>query len=112
GFSSFSGAVYASDGQSIYAGTAQDITQHPDRESENRIVQIQRSNLAQKTILDQEDTAFRGFTLSPSGKRAVTVVTGTGGLSYGRLALLNSDGSGLKWIDFDRIPSNFNWSPD
>lgn len=112
GYASYSGANYAPDGQSIYASTAKDAHKHPDRENENRIVQIRRADLSQKTILEQKETSFRGFSLSPSGKKVATVVAATGGLSYGRLALLNSDGTGLRLIDFDRQPSNFNWSPD
>lgn len=112
GFASYNGASYAPDGQSIYASTAKDSDEHPDRENENRIVQIRRADLSQKTLLEQAGTAFRGFSVSPSGKKAITVVTTTGGLSYGQAALLNSDGTGLKLIDFDRVPSNFNWSPD
>lgn len=112
GYASYSGATYAPDGQSIYAGTAKDADEHPDRENENRIVRIQLADLSQKTILEQKETAFRGFSLSPTGKKAVTVVAATGGLNYGRLALVNSDGTGLRLIDFDRAPSNFNWSPD
>src|SRR5690606_13395513 len=109
---SYNGAAYSPDGQSIYASTARDLSTHPDRVNENRIVQIRRGDLSQKTILEQKETAFRGFSVSPSGKKAATLITATGGLSYGRLALLNSDGTGLKFIDFDRTPSNFNWSPD
>lgn len=112
GYASYSGAEYAPDGQSIYASTAKDPDMHPDRENENRIIQIRRADLSQKTILEQKETSFRGFSLSPSGKKAATVVATTGGLSYGRLALLNSDGTGLKLIDFDRQPSGFNWSRD
>lgn len=112
GYASYNGVVYSPDGQSIYASTARDLSTHPDRVNENRIVQIRREDLSQKTILEQKETAFRGFSVSPSGKKAVTLVSTTGGLSYGRLALLNSDGTGLKFIDFDRIPSDFNWSPD
>jgi len=112
GYTSYGGASYSPDGQSIYASTAKDANEHPDRENENRIVQIRRADLSQKTLLEQKETAFRGFSLSPSGKKAATVVVTTGGLSYGRLALVNSDGTGLKLIDFDRQPSNFNWSAD
>lgn len=112
GYASYGGASYSPDGQSIYASTAKDANEHPDRENENRIVQIRRADLSQKTLLEQKETAFRGFSLSPSGKKAATVVVTTGGLSYGRLALVNSDGTGLKLIDFDRQPSNFNWSAD
>lgn len=112
GYMSYSGASYAPDGQSIYASTAKDTDEHPDRENENRIVRIQRTDLSQKTLMEQKDTAFRGFSLSPSGKKAATVVSATNVLSYGRLALLNSDGTGLRMIDFDRVPSNFNWSTD
>lgn len=112
GYASYSGAGYAPDGQSIYVSTARDADEHPDRENENRIVQIRLADLSQKTILEQKETTYRGFSLSPSGKKAATVTAPTGGLSYGRLALVNSDGTGLKLIDFDRQPSGFNWSAD
>lgn len=112
GYASYSGAGYAPDGQSLYASTARNADEHPDRENENRIVQIRLADLSQKTILEQKETSYRGFSVSPSGKQAATVTATTGGLSYGRLALVNSDGTGLKLIDFDRQPSDFNWSAD
>ena len=112
GYASYNGASYAPDGKSIYASTSLDEHAHPDRERENMIVQIRLDNLSQKRILGQPETSFRGFNVSPSGKKASTLISTTNGLSYAQLALLNSDGTGLKIIDFDRIPSNFNWSPD
>jgi dipeptidyl aminopeptidase/acylaminoacyl peptidase len=112
GFASYNGASYAPDGKSIFVSTAKDSDEHPDRESENKIIQIQLSDLSQKIILSKNETAFRGFSLSPSGKKAATIISGTKGLSYGKLAIVNSDGSQLKEIDFDRVPSGFNWTPD
>ncbi len=113
GYTSYSGATYHPDGKSIYVSSASDVAEHPDRENENRIIRIDLSDLSEKTILEQKETGFRGFNLSPSGNKVVTIMAATGGgLNYGRMTLVNSDGSGLKQIDFDRIPSNFNWSPD
>lgn len=112
GFVSYNGAAYTPDGKSLIVSTARDQDEHPDRESENQILRLSLADLSQKLIISTEKTSYRGFSLSPSGKKAATVVSGTEGLSYGRLAILNSDGSGLKLIEFDRAPSNFNWTPD
>jgi dipeptidyl aminopeptidase/acylaminoacyl peptidase len=112
GFVSYSGANYTPDGKSIVVSTAKDPDEHPDRESENQILIISLSDLKQKVLLKTDKTSYRGFSLSPSGKKAATIVSGTEGLNYGRLALVNADGSGLKLIEFDRIPTNFNWTPD
>ncbi|MFN8430696.1 MAG: S9 family peptidase [Spirosomataceae bacterium] len=112
GFASYNTAQYSADGKSILAITALNIHEHPDREQENKIIQINLSDLSQKTVLEQKNKAFRGFSISPSGKKIVSVIADAGVLSYGQFCIFNSDGSGFKIIKFDRIPGNFVWSKD
>ncbi|MBK9511903.1 MAG: S9 family peptidase [Cytophagaceae bacterium] len=112
GFSSYNSAQYSADGKSILAITALNNDEHPDREQENKIIQINLVDLSQKTVLEQKNKAFRGFSISPSGKKIVSVIADAGVLSYGQFCIFNSDGSGFKTIKFDRIPGNFVWSKD
>jgi dipeptidyl aminopeptidase/acylaminoacyl peptidase len=112
GFNSYSGAQYSPDGKSIYASTAKNNEEHPDREAENKIVQISLSNLSLKTILEKENTNFRGLSISNSGKKMVSIIGTSNELSYGQLCIFNADGSDLKLVDFDRVPGGFVWSKD
>jgi dipeptidyl aminopeptidase/acylaminoacyl peptidase len=112
GFRSFNGAQYAPDGKSIYASTSKNEAVHPDREAENKIVQINLSDLSQKTILEKDKTYYRGVSISNSGKKMVSITGITDELSYGQLCIFNADGSGLKMINFDRVPGGFVWSKD
>lgn len=112
GFESQNSAQYSPDGKFVFVSMQKDSDEHPDREAENKIVRIQLSDLAQKTIIQQKETFYRGFNLSPSGKKIVAVTGNTEGLSYGQLCVFNADGSGFKLINFDRVPNGFNWSKD
>lgn len=85
---------------------------HPDREQSNKVIEIDLGSLAQKTILDIEGKRFGGLSISPSGKKIATVMSSPNLLSYGQLCLFNSDGSGFKEINFDRVPNNIEWAND
>lgn len=112
GFVSYMGATYSPDGKSIYSSTALDPTVHPDRSQENKIVQINLSDLSVKTIMGQENTYFRGISLSNSGQYIASITGPTGEMSYGRLCIFSTDDKEFRIYDFDRIPSGITWEKD
>ncbi|HLO44886.1 MAG TPA: S9 family peptidase [Leadbetterella sp.] len=112
GYWSFQNVNYAPDGKRIIATTAKDATQHPDREQENKIISIDLASLKQTTIYEKEGKSFGGLSLSPTGAKIALVMNAANVISHGQLSTINSDGTGFKEINFDRVPNSMTWSAD
>jgi dipeptidyl aminopeptidase/acylaminoacyl peptidase len=112
GFKSFNGAVYNTNGTELYALTDKDADQHPDREQETAVININLKSGTQKVILAQEGKSFGRIRLSPNGTQIALVMTTPNLLSFGQLVLVNATGSNLKTVNFDRVPNNLEWAKD
>ncbi|MFN3784315.1 MAG: prolyl oligopeptidase family serine peptidase [Spirosomataceae bacterium] len=112
GFWSVGQAVWSADGTKIYAVTGKDKDQHPDREQESVILEINPLTGAQRILIEEAGKSFYGVTPSPDGKALAMIMNTPNLLSFGQLVIAKTDGSDRKVINFDRVPSNMEWSAD
>lgn len=112
GFWSYNGAQWTPDGKRIILVTGKDETEHPDREQESIIITVDAEGKNRKTIASESGKSFGGIAVSPDGKRLAMVMSSPNLLSFGQLCIVNSDGSGLKLISFDRVPTGLTWAQD
>jgi dipeptidyl aminopeptidase/acylaminoacyl peptidase len=109
GFQSFLGAQFINNGKSVLLTTSKDLDQHPDREQESKIIELELAGLNTKTIFEQSGKSIGNMVSQTGGNKIAMVLNTPNLLSFGQLCIANKDGSNLKILEFDRVPSNLVW---
>lgn len=112
GFWSYRQGGWAPDGQRIWAVTGKDRTQHPDREQESTIVNMNLDGSAEKVILGEKDKSFGNYELSNDGKTLAAILSTPNLLSFSQIIVADANGANLKVVAFDRSTNSIAWSKD
>ncbi len=111
GFLSYNNYIYAPTKNKIYA-ISTDPKTHPDRISENHIIEIDPLNAKSRIVVSQKEKLFSNMALSPNSEHIVAVMGINNFINYGQLITADIAKGQIRNITFDRIPNSIKWHSD
>lgn len=111
-FWSYNNPTWSADSKKIYAVCGLDSMQHPDREQNTAIVQMNVDGSEVRQLVGDKGVSYNNPTLSPDGKMMVFTTSKIEWLGFNQIMIAKADGSNKTPIIFDRASNSFEWSED
>jgi dipeptidyl aminopeptidase/acylaminoacyl peptidase len=112
GFCSVISPFWSISGKGIYFVRDLDPLKHPDRELDSGIFYYDVTNKNIKLIIGKKGYQYNSPMISSDGNFIALKFSESEGVNFGKLAIIKSDGTNVKTLDFDRNASSLKWTAD